>query len=362
MAKICFLIYDFTKMGGAERASAKLMSELVKSHTVSMISIFNKYDDFGYALDSRINTSRIINSEASISKTIATTTNFVRKHIKKEKCEYLLSIDVATAPIGVLGTFMTKAKLIMCDRSSVYNEDMYSKINLRLYGWLGIHACDIYQVMTEAGKKGCLERYHVSSNKVKVIPNWIDEMAIKDCSYSHENRKIITVGRATPEKNYEGLIDIAEIIKPYAKGWEWHIWGNFENEYGQKLLDEIKRRKLDNFLIHRGITKNIYDEYGKYCMYVMTSKFEGMPNVILEARGSKLPVIAYNCKTGPSELIVDGENGFLIPMNNTEMMAEKIKLLIDNKKIAQRMSEKWNLEIERYYKSNVIKKWERLFE
>lgn len=362
MANIFFLIYDFTKMGGAERASAKLMNELVKSHKVSMISVFNKYRDFGYALDNRIQTSRIINGEASISKTIAKTSKFVRDYIKREECDYLLAIDVATALIGVLGSFMTKAKLIFCDRSSVYNEDMYTKKNLRLYGWLGIHICNIYQVMTEEGKKGCIERYHIRKDKVKVIPNWIDENAIKNISYAHSNKKIITVGRATPEKNYECLIDIAERIKPYAKGWEWHIWGNFENEYGQELLNEIKKRKLDDFLIYRGVTKNIYDEYSKYSIYVMTSRFEGMPNVLLEARGSKLPIIAFDCKTGPSELIADGENGFLIPLDDEDMMLEKIKRLMDDQNIAEKMSANWDLNMDRYYKPNVMKKWEKLFE
>lgn len=234
-------------------------------------------------------------------------------------------------------------------------------MTLRLYGWLGVHACDVYQVMTEAGKIGCLERYHINNKKVKVIPNWIDEKAIRDLPYIHGNKKIITVGRAAPEKNYECLIDIAEKIKSYAVGWQWHIWGNFESEYGQELLNEIKRRKLDDFLIHKGVTKNIYDEYGKYSMYVMTSRFEGMPNVLLEARGSKLPIIAFDCKTGPSELITDGENGFLIPLDNNDMMIEKIKMVIDDQMLAEKMSANWDLDMDRYYKSNVMKKWAQLF-
>lgn len=361
MANICFLIYDFTKMGGAERASAKLMNELVKTHTVTMISIFNKYEKFGYELDRQIKTYRILNTEGSISKTIAKTACFVRKHIKEEKYDYLLSIDVATALIGLVSSFMTTVRLILCDRSSVYNEDMYSKANLRLYGWLGIHACSVYQVMTEAGKTGCIEKYHVKASKIKVIPNWIDEAAIKDVPYNFGNKKIITVGRATPEKNYECLIDIAERIKPYAKGWEWHIWGNFESEYGQCLLDEIKKRKLNDFLIHKGVTKNIYDQYRKYSIFVLTSRFEGMPNVLLEARGSKLPVIAFDCKTGPSELMTDGKNGFLIPLDDKDMMADRILTLIENKELAETMSDNWDLHIDRYYKKDILTKWEQLF-
>lgn len=361
MASICFLIYDFTKTGGAERASAKLMNELVKKHNVTMISIFNKYDTFGYELNEGVKTYKILDSEASISKTIVKTVGFVRKHIRKENYDYLLSIDIATAMIGLLATFLMPVKFILCDRSSVYNKEMYSKINLRLYGWLGVHACDIYQVMTEDGKVGCIQKYHIKEEKIKVIPNWIDDAAIKDTPYNFDNKKIITVGRATPEKNYESLIDIAEKVRPHAEGWEWHIWGNFESDYGQRLLKEIRKRKLDDFLIYRGVTKNIYDEYGKYSIFVMTSRFEGMPNVILEARGSKLPVIAFNCRTGPSELIADGKNGFLIPLDDNDMLIKRIQTIIGNKKLGEKMSDNWNLDIDKYYKNNILKKWEQLF-
>ena len=361
MANICFLIYDFTQTGGAERAAAKLMNELVKKHNVSVISIFNRHQEFSYDLDGRIKVRQIIAGAASISRTIFRTVSFIRDFIRKEKCEYLLAIDVATALIGTLSSRMMPVKFILCDRSSVYNQCMYSRLSLRVYGWLGVHACDVYQVMTEAGKIGCIERYKIKNEKVVVIPNWIDEAAITDEPYNFSNKKIITVGRASPEKNYECLIEIAEQIKPYADGWEWHIWGNFESEYGQKLLESIKERNLSDFLIHKGVTRNIYDVYKKYSMFVLTSKFEGMPNVILEALGSKLPVIAFDCPTGPSELIIDGENGYLISIEDKKMMEERIVSLIYNSVLAERISKNWNLNIERYSKPSVLKQWESLF-
>ena len=361
MANICFLIYDFTQTGGAERAAAKLMNELVKKHNVSAISIFNRHQEFSYDLDSRIIVRRIIDGRASISRTIFKTVSFIRDFIRKMKCDYLVSIDIATALIGTLSSRMMPVKFILCDRSSVYNQCMYSRLSLRIYGWLGIHACNVYQVMTEAGKIGCIERYKIKSDKVVVIPNWIDEATITDEPYNFNNKKIITVGRASPEKNYECLIEIAEQIKPYANGWEWHIWGNFESEYGQKLLESIKERNLSDFLIHKGVTKNIYDVYKNYSMFVLTSKFEGMPNVILEALGSKLPVIAFDCPTGPSELIINGKNGYLIPMDAPKKMMKSIICLIHNQTIAEQISNNWNLNLNQYSKVVVLKQWESLF-
>lgn len=89
----------------------------------------------------------------------------------------------------------------------------------------------------------------------------------------------------------------------------------------------------------------------------MTSRFEGMPNVILEAQGSKLPVISYDCKTGPSELIIDGVNGFLVKLNDTETMCKKILCLIKDKNLAEKISFMSNINYKKYSKEVILNKW-----
>lgn len=357
MNNICFIVYDFTKKGGAERASAKLANELVDNFAISFISVFNEYSENAYELNKNIRFFKVLNTKGRIFKNVFFITKGIRKIIKKQNIDIVISIDVATAFISVVSTRFFRIKLIVCDRSSCYNKMMYSKLALKVYAWFGIHMSDIYQVMTEEGKRGCLEKYHIKSKKIVVIPNWIDEKAITNKVYCHNNKKIISVGRATQEKNYEELINIAEKIKPHCEGWEWHIWGDFNSEYGKGLLKLIERKKLNGFLIYKGITNNLYIEYPKYSLLVMTSRFEGMPNVILEAQGSKLPVISYDCKTGPSELIIDGVNGFLVKLNDTETMCKKILCLIKDKNLAEKISFMSNINYKKYSKEVILNKW-----
>lgn len=360
MSTICFLIYDYTKKGGAERASSKLAHELAASHDITIISVFNEYEEDAYIRDKRIKYYRIINSKGSITKNIGKITKKIRKTIKIRKIEIVLAVDMATAFMAVLGTKLTGAKLIVCDRSSVYNETMYRHLAVRFYAWIGIHFADVLQVMTRDGKRGCIAKYHIKENKVVVIPNWIDGSAITNYAYNFHHKKIISVGRAAPEKNYEELMNLAERIKLQAKGWEWHIWGDFNSTYGESLLKEIKKRKLNDFLIHKGTSDNLYEEYPKYSFFVITSKFEGMPNAILEAQGAKLPVIAYDCKTGPSELIQDGVNGYLVRLNDIDTMERRITDLIQNKETAETLSRNSNLNYERFSKEKIMIEWNRL--
>lgn len=359
-SNICFLIYDFSSTGGAERASAKLMNELSRDHNITVISVFNKYPDISYQVNGNIKIFKLFDGKDHILKNIGCIVKSIRKIMKDQKIDCLLAVDVATALMGVLGTRFTKIKLIVCDRSSCFNEDMYSMKNLRIYAWLGIHFSDYYQVMTIEGKKGCIEQYHVNQKKIIVIPNWLESNAIRNVGYHHENKRIISVGRATPEKNYEELINIAKRIKAECIGWQWHIWGNFDNSYGKELLNRIKCENLDDFLVYKGVTNSIFDVYQNYSLFVLTSRFEGMPNVLLEARGSQLPVIAYNCKTGPSELIDDGINGFLVPLDKRELMCERIISVVKDKELAERLAAHSHEGLKKFSKEDILKKWERI--
>lgn len=360
MSNICFVIYDFTKKGGAERATAKLSNELVGIHNVTIISVFNDYSDLAYELDRNVEVEKIFDSSEHILRNITPITRKIVNVLNRNEIDVVLSIDIATALMAVLAAKIKRVKLIVCDRSSCYNKTMYSKLNLRIYAWLGIHMADIYQVMTEDGRKGCIEKYRVNASKIVVIPNWIDEKAIVNCNYSYCNKKIISVGRATPEKNYEELIKIAKKIKKYCPGWEWHIWGDFTSEYGKQLLEMIHDNELGDFLIHKGTTDRIYDVYQNYSFFVITSQFEGMPNVILEAQGSKLPVIAYDCKTGPAELVHNEKNGFLIPLNNTSQMCDAIRRLVEEKNLAEKLSSYSNINYKKYSKKTVLMKWDKI--
>lgn len=362
MSSIALFIYDFTQMGGAERACANLSNELVKSNKVVLISLCNKAETFVYELDQRVKTYRIIEGGKPFSAILFKAVVQLRKIIRTNKISNIICMDSITPMVAVIAKRFTGAKLIACERT-YYNRPIYSEVFVYKVGaWVRAHKSDMIQVLTDENRSGIADKYHVPVEKVVTIPNWINENAIKNNIYNHEAKRIISVGRASPEKNYEGLITVAKNVKRYAAEWEWHIWGNFNSDYGHKILNKIKEEHLDDFLICKGTTNNIYDIYQDYSLFVMTSIFEGMPNAMLEAKGSKLPLVAFDCKTGPSELIVDGKNGFLIPLGDNDLMSEKIIAIIRNQEMAERLSSNWSIGIEKYLKKNVMNKWNEILE
>lgn len=114
------------------------------------------------------------------------------------------------------------------------------------------------------------------------------------------------------------------------KGYTFHIFGDGEDK--EALLKLISNFKLKKFYLLEGISKNIQEEMYNSSMYIMTSRYEGFPMVLLEALSVGLPIISYNCPSGPAEIIENNDCGFLVEFNNTEqLVARTIELINDER-------------------------------
>ncbi len=148
---------------------------------------------------------------------------------------------------------------------------------------------------------------------------------------------ILTVGRLIETKNHDKLIEIFHNLSfP-----DWRliiIGGDALNQANYRKLDDLIRRLNENDRIE--LTGNLPDVdkyYLKSKLFVFTSSSEGFPNVIGEAMSAGLPVVAFDCVAGPSEMIVDGENGFLIPLFDYSLMQQKMIELMISPEIRDRI-------------------------
>ena len=94
----------------------------------------------------------------------------------------------------------------------------------------------------------------------------------------------------------------------------------------------------------------------------MSSRFEGFGMVLLEAMACGIPCIAFNCPYGPSDIINDNTDGFLVKHFDCDAMAEKICFLIENPNLRKKMGEQARNNVLRYNKDEVMKKWTSLFD
>ena len=201
------------------------------------------------------------------------------------------------------------------------------------------------------------ERNWQGNNDVVVIPNPVTaqvNVQSKCC-----NPKAIAAGRLVRIKNFSSLIRLWKKVVSVHPEWILEIWGKGDQETVLKNL--IESSALDNNVLLKGYTSDIYAKMAEASMFLLTSEHEGFGLVLLEAMSVGLPVISYACPTGPRDLITDGENGFLIQPNDEDGFVEKVCRLIEDGELRMKMSENALRTSENYQMEKIINMWMDLF-
>ena len=191
---------------------------------------------------------------------------------------------------------------------------------------------------------------------VVVIPNIVhlNEGAVSTL----ENKRVIWVGRFDYQKRPLEMVKIWEQIQPQFPDWQLDIYG--EGEQQQVLEDKVPSLGM-NINIHQP-TECIIDCYRESSVLVSTSLFEPFGLVIPEAMSCGLPVVAFDCPYGPSSIVTDGEDGFLIPNRDIRLFVEKVCLLMEVESLRLKLGKAGSVSSRRYDASNIIHQWKQLFE
>ena len=195
----------------------------------------------------------------------------------------------------------------------------------------------------------------VNSN-YEIIPNPVNDLFIKN-PYSEERKKVIVnVGRIEGQKNQLLLIKSFEKIMDKFPDYKLIIYG--EGSKKEELIKYINERKLNNRVVLAGQVDNIYDKIYDASLFVLSSDYEGMPNALIEAMCLGLPVISTDCPCGgPKMLIKDGVNGFLVPVNDENIMSETISRILADDKLRKELSINAS-KLKEMVSSNVVnQKW-----
>ena len=195
------------------------------------------------------------------------------------------------------------------------------------------------------------------AKKVQIIPNFT-VMPIEKIS-DGQAKRVIAVGRLEWVKGYDRLIDAWKIVSNNHPDWHLDIFGVGTLE--QDLKNQQMRLGLEAKMTIHPATSKINVEYSNSSLYVGTSHFEGFPLVLLEAMQVGLPCIAFDCPFGPSAVIVDGENGFLVPDGKIEELAEKISILIEDTTLRDSFSKSALKKSKEFTVDKVMKQWDCLF-
>ena len=178
----------------------------------------------------------------------------------------------------------------------------------------------------------------------------------RTCDYS--SKRVIFVGRYKEQKGVFDLLDIWKIA--YKNHQDWHL-----DLYGDGYLGDNLKREANrlNMNIHvNDPSEKIFDRYLSSSIFVLTSEYEPFGLVMPEAMSCGLPVVAFDCPSGPSKIIKDGDNGFLISNRDKQLFADKLGTLMDSRELCERMGRKAVISSQNYAPDKVMPLWKDLFE
>ena len=195
---------------------------------------------------------------------------------------------------------------------------------------------------------------------IAVIPNMVTKGFNTISTYSTESKRIICVGRLVPQKGFDYLMEAWNLIAKKYDSWEIEIFG--DGDLKTTLNNKITEYNLSDSMKIHNPTDKIFDEYNNSSIYVLSSRFEGFPLVLLEAMSCGLPCVAFDCPHGPSDIITHGEDGLIVPLGDIRKLAEAIEWMITHREERLRMSNNARLKAQRYTAEAIMPQWVEFFE
>ncbi len=352
--KILFVISSL-HMGGAERVLSTLANHLSFNHDVVIVKLDNK--EVFYEINEKITVESLDLEKANNSFLKKIAHNFtllysIRKNVKKYNPDIIISFMDRTNINTLLATMFLKNKVIISERT---NYDAQKNKLLRALRSIIYPFSNGMVVLSQYD----YDKYHNVKNK-KIIFNPLFINTNTDTILEKE-KLIISVGRLIEGKAFDVLLKALNTIdKALLNDWKVYIIG--EGKERQKLefmVNDFGLKKTVEFI---GPKKNIVDYYKKASIFVSTSRAEGFPNSLSEALSLGCASIATDCISGPSELIKNAENGFLVEVDNVDEIRNKLELLIKDESLRNTFSKKSIEMSKKYNVENIVREWEKYIE
>lgn len=226
----------------------------------------------------------------------------------------------------------------------------------RFWNWLEKRTYPrLHQVVclnsTEAG-------HYKQFTAVSVIPNFVNEVHADNLSVY--KKQLLTVGWLIHRKGTDLLLPVAKSILTNHPELTWKLVG--DGEMKDRVLDYIKKEKLEGRLIVQAPGQTPINEvYLESGLFILPSRFEAFPMVLLEALSFGIPCISFNCPSGPSDIIIHEEDGLLVEPENTDQLTAAISRVLGNQELRSKMAYNALKNISRFDKETIYPRWVTLF-
>ncbi|MBP98451.1 group 1 glycosyl transferase [Candidatus Poribacteria bacterium] len=278
----------------------------------------------------------------------------IRHAIKSHHSETVISFMTHTNILTIFSCLNIKAKLIIserCDPSSLRISKVFQFLRWGTYSYcdsLVVQTSEIYKFFS-----GNIQDIHVIPNPIS-LPRTFK----KPSDRPQKQKKIVAMGRLTYQKGFDLLIKAFAQIHCKYQDWELIIWGEGEGRMG---LEHLRNNLgLEGRVFICGQTSEPFDELSKADIFVLSSRFEGFPNVLCEAMACGIATISFDCPTGPRDIIRNELDGILVPPEDIDSLSEAMERLVSNEFERESIARRTPEILDRYGIENIMGMWEKI--
>lgn len=351
MKKICFFYTDITGTGGIEKMISIIGNELVKNkdYEINILSVREKNKVPFFFFDDRIRRETLKNNEKGGG--ILDTILLLRKYVKSKKIDILVVCNVASDIIAIPATRFTETRLISWEHFG-FSDNISNKWIKQARG-LATKFSDYIIVLTKNDEEEYRKKFNISK-KVKIVQIY-NPIENEDYNETIKNNKnILTIGHFAYVKGYDLLLEVAKNVLKKHEDWKWTIIG--DGILKEEIIKKVKEYNLEKQIIIKSKIKDVSSYYKNSEIYVNTSRSEGFPVTVLEAKSYNLPIIAFRLP-GITEMVENGENAILIDKYNIQDMQDKICDLIENNEKREIFSQNAKVDKKKFSKNEIINQW-----
>lgn len=365
--KLLYVITQITENGGVQRVIFDKLNYLVENNSIDLIHLGSNLDTPSFYVDSRIRVHGL--SLANKSSVKSKIENFIRS-IKRFR--YLVNsikpdviVNANTVLISWFLPFMYKKvpKIVELHQSYdgviIFNRDAYGENSLRSK-FLMLLRNIIYPLYDKVVVLTRTDQQKWGYKNCIVIPNFTNLEPRSIQSIDKNDFTFIWVGRICHQKGVDLLLDVWTQFCKIDNRCQLVVIGDGTGKYKQLLDKYLSESPYAGRLTYIPQTNNISEYYAQASAFISTSRFEGLPLVLVEAATMGLPIIGFNI-TGNDEVIMNGQNGYLIAPYDIHAFTGKMMLLSDNSNELQSMSVYSKEIAKRFSKKEVMDKWVNLF-
>lgn len=349
--------------GGAERVACTLANAWSsRGDQVTLMPTFSGGGECFYALSPEVRLvylADLVSSRARTLVNLIVRLRALRRFIATERPEVIVSFLSNVNVAAVVASSGLGIPVIVCERTDPFVMPIPRLLRLACrftYPFAAALMVQTHAVSTKYMSSGWVLR------RVRVIPNpvLVQELDIKQHARVGEMKRLISVGRLDEGKQFGVLIKVFASLARHHPHWSLRIVG--EGPLRSVLQQQIADLGLEERVELPGQTANIGEVLAESDAFVLTSKYEGFPNALLEAMAFGLPCVTFDCPSGPREMSMHGQTALLVPLNDEQALACALERLMLDADLRQTLGSLARASVmEHFVLEKVLAQWDLLF-